>query len=65
MSTVAVRAPETNSWRWPIFMVVMMNALAWIASFAVYQGGKLMGLGERGWQDLVAALTAALAGGGF
>src|SRR5258705_4066393 len=45
MSTVAVVRRETNSWRWPIFMVVMMNALAWIASFAVYQGGKLMGLG--------------------
>ena len=45
MSTVAVVRRETNSWGWPIFMVVMMNALAWIASFAVYQGGKLMGLG--------------------
>ncbi len=45
MSTVAVVRRETNSWRWPIFMVVMMNALAWIASFAVFQGGKLLGLG--------------------
>ena len=45
MSTVAVVRRETNSWRWPIFMVVMMNGLAWIASLAVYQGGKLMGLG--------------------
>ena len=27
------------------FMVLMMNALAWIASFAVFQGGKALGLG--------------------
>jgi ferrous iron transport protein B len=45
MSTVAVVRRETNSWTWPIFMVVMMNALAWIASLAVFQGGKAMGLG--------------------
>ena len=45
MSTVAVVRRETNSWRWPIFMVVMMNALAWIASFVVFQGGKALGFG--------------------
>ena len=45
MSTVAVVRRETNSWRWPLFMIVMMNTLAWAASFAVYQGGKLLGLG--------------------
>jgi ferrous iron transport protein B len=43
MSTVAVVRRETNSWRWALFMVVMMNVLAWLASFAVFQGGKLMG----------------------
>jgi ferrous iron transport protein B len=45
MSTVAVVRRETHSWRWPIFMLVMMNALAWLASFAVFQGGRLMGFG--------------------
>lgn len=45
MSTVAVVRRETNSWRWPLFMLVMMNALAWITSFAVFQGGRLLGLG--------------------
>jgi ferrous iron transport protein B len=45
MSTVAVVRRETNSWSWPIFMVVMMNALAWVASFVVFQGGKALGLG--------------------
>jgi ferrous iron transport protein B len=43
MSTVAVVRRETNSWRWALFMVVMMNVLAWLASFAVFQGGRLMG----------------------
>jgi ferrous iron transport protein B len=45
MSTVAVVRRETNGWRWPLFMLVMMNVLAWLASFAVYQGGRLLGLG--------------------
>ena len=45
MSTLAVVRRETNSWRWPIFMLVMMNAMAWLASFAVYHGGRLMGYG--------------------
>ncbi len=45
MSTVAVVRRETNSWRWPVFMMVMMNALAWVVSFAVFQGGRLIGLG--------------------
>jgi ferrous iron transport protein B len=45
MSTVAVVRRETDSWRWPVFMVVLMNAMAWLASFAVFQGGRLLGLG--------------------
>jgi ferrous iron transport protein B len=44
MSTVAVVRRETNSWRWPIAMVLIMNAMAWLASFAVYQGGRLLGI---------------------
>ena len=45
MSTLAVARRETNGWTWPLVMVVLMNTLAWIASFAVYQGGRLLGLG--------------------
>ncbi|MBW7933460.1 MAG: ferrous iron transport protein B, partial [Gemmatimonadaceae bacterium] len=45
MSTLAVVRRETNSWRWPIAMLVMMNTMAWLASFAVYQGGRMMGYG--------------------
>jgi ferrous iron transport protein B len=45
MSTLAVVKRETNSWRWPLFMWTYMFALAWIASFTVYQGGLLLGWG--------------------
>src|SRR5215213_1348338 len=44
MSTVAVVRRETNSWRWPLFMVVYMLVIAYAASFVTYQGGKLLGL---------------------
>jgi ferrous iron transport protein B len=43
MSTVAIVRRETNSWRWPAFMVTYMLALAYIASFVTYQGGQLLG----------------------
>lgn len=45
MSTLAVVRRETNSWRWPITMLLVMNSLAWIASFVVFQGGRALGLG--------------------
>jgi ferrous iron transport protein B len=43
MSTVAIVRRETNSWRWPLFMVGYMLVLAYIASFVTYQGGRLLG----------------------
>ena len=43
MATVAVVKRETNSWRWPIFMVTYMTLLAYLSSFLVYQGGRLLG----------------------
>ncbi|HEX8499009.1 MAG TPA: ferrous iron transport protein B [Pyrinomonadaceae bacterium] len=45
MSTVAVVRRETNSWRWPLFMVAYMLVIAYAASFVTYQGGRLLGLG--------------------
>jgi ferrous iron transport protein B len=39
MSTVAVVRRETNSWRWPIFQIAYMTALAWVGTFAVYRIG--------------------------
>lgn len=43
MSTLAVVKRETGSWRWPALMFVYMTALAYAASFIVYQGGRLLG----------------------
>jgi ferrous iron transport protein B len=43
VSTVAVVRRETNSWKWPLFQWIYMGALAWIAAFIVYQGGRLLG----------------------
>jgi len=43
ISTVAIVKRETNSWRWPLFMVAYMTALAWTGSFVVFQVGTLMG----------------------
>jgi ferrous iron transport protein B len=45
LATLAVVRRETASWLWPAFMFVLMNSLAWVASFVVYQGGLLLGLG--------------------
>jgi ferrous iron transport protein B len=45
MSTVAVMRRETNGWKWPLFQFGYMTALAWIASFFVYQGGRWLGWG--------------------
>ncbi len=43
MSTLAVVRRETRTWRWPVFMLAYMTVLAWGASFAVFQGGRLLG----------------------
>jgi ferrous iron transport protein B len=43
MSTLAIVKRETRSWRWPSFLFAYMTMLAWVASFVVYQGGKLLG----------------------
>lgn len=45
ISTLAVVRRETGSLRWPVFLFVYMTVLAWIVSLAVYQGGRLLGLG--------------------
>ncbi|HSI64744.1 MAG TPA: ferrous iron transport protein B, partial [Candidatus Saccharimonadia bacterium] len=43
LSTVAVVKRETNGWKWPLFQIGYMTAAAWLASFVVYQGGRLLG----------------------
>ena len=45
MSTLAVVKRESQSWRWPIFLLAYMTGLAYLVSLAVYQFGKLLGFG--------------------
>jgi ferrous iron transport protein B len=40
MSTVAVVRRETNGWRWPLFMILYMNSVAYVVALVVYQIGK-------------------------
>jgi ferrous iron transport protein B len=43
MSTLAAVKRETRSWKWPVFLFAYMGVLAWIASFVLYQGGRVLG----------------------
>jgi ferrous iron transport protein B len=43
MSTLAVVRRETNSWRWPLFMLAYMTTLAYVAALITYQAGKALG----------------------
>jgi ferrous iron transport protein B len=37
LSTTAVVRRETNSWKWPLFQIAYMSALAYLAALVVYQ----------------------------
>jgi ferrous iron transport protein B len=39
MSTVAIVRRETGGWGWPVFMILYMNGLAYVACLIVYQVG--------------------------
>ena len=43
MATFAIVKNETNSWKWPLIMIVYMTGLAYIGSMLVYQGGQMLG----------------------
>ena len=43
LPTSAVVRRETGSWKWPLFQLAYMTALAWTGAFLVYQGGRLLG----------------------
>jgi ferrous iron transport protein B len=40
MSTLAIVRRETGGWRWPILMLLYMNALAYVVALAIYQVGR-------------------------
>jgi ferrous iron transport protein B len=44
LSTVAIVRRETGGWKWPLFQIVYMTALAYLGALVVYQGGRLFGL---------------------
>ncbi len=43
VSTIAVVRQETRSWRWPLFQIAYMTALAYVAALLIYQIGTAMG----------------------
>ena len=43
MSTLAIVRRETRSWKWPMFMLVSMTAIAYVAALLVFQIGSLLG----------------------
>ncbi len=45
MSTVAVMRRETNGWKWPLFQLGYITALAYSLTFVVYRVGLLFGWG--------------------
>ncbi len=44
ISTIAVTRRETNGWRWPIFMLVYLFALAYLAAGLTFWGATAIGL---------------------
>ncbi len=45
LATVATIKKETSSYKWTIFASVYALGIAYLLSFLIYQGGKLLGLG--------------------
>jgi ferrous iron transport protein B len=45
MSTIAVTRRETNGWKWPVFMLVYLFALAYVAAGLTYWSAVWLGLG--------------------
>jgi ferrous iron transport protein B len=45
LSTIAVMRRETGGWKWPLFQIAYMSALAYAATFVVYRVGLWLGAG--------------------
>jgi ferrous iron transport protein B len=43
LPTSVVVAKESGSWKWALGQFLFMSGFAWVASFVVFQAGKLMG----------------------
>jgi len=44
VGTIAVVRQETNSWRWPIFMLTYTSVVAYVAALLIHQVGSALGL---------------------
>jgi len=44
LAAIGVIFQETKSWKWTLFAATYTTAFAWIVSFIIYQGGRLIGL---------------------
>ncbi|MBK9376672.1 MAG: ferrous iron transport protein B [Holophagales bacterium] len=42
MATIAVTKRESGRWRWALLQLFGLTAIAWLVSFLVYQGGRLV-----------------------
>ncbi|WP_066628806.1 ferrous iron transport protein B [Labilibacter marinus] len=42
IGVIATIRKESGSWKWALFTIIYTTSLAWILSFAVYQGGSLI-----------------------
>jgi ferrous iron transport protein B len=42
IAVIAALKKESGKWKWPAFVAIYTTALAWLASFAVYQLGSLL-----------------------
>ncbi len=45
VATIAVAKRETGGWKYAVFMMISLTAVAYVATFAVYQVGTLFGIG--------------------
>ncbi|MGI5870247.1 MAG: nucleoside recognition domain-containing protein, partial [Kiritimatiellia bacterium] len=45
MATIAVTWRESNSWKWALFQLGGLTALAYVVTLAVYQVGSAFGIG--------------------
>ena len=43
IAVFAALKKESGRWRWPLYTSVYTTALAWLAAFAIYQIGSLLG----------------------
>ncbi|PKK82702.1 MAG: ferrous iron transport protein B [candidate division Zixibacteria bacterium HGW-Zixibacteria-1] len=45
MATIAITKRESNSWKWALFQLGGLTALAWVVTVATFQLGSLFGIG--------------------